>query len=120
MTKYEMIEDALSETDVCDLVYLWNHFCNEYGYDEDVIFDMYDFDEYCKTWSPSQIVSNLNDFNYNDGYFTDGIYGLKSFDSPDEIITFPDLINWIIDDDFGGCVAEIEDVLNSEEYENAA
>lgn len=110
----EALEEALNYIDEAELVSLWNEYCYAINDFESAIHDMGSFDDYCCDFSPSDIVKNLADeFNINDTYFIDGVYGFESFNCPGMNIDFFELACWLADQkDAYECSAfsEIEEV----------
>ena len=120
MDKYERMDDLLQSLDESDIVTVWNEFCSSCSYMEDYIYPMYELDTFFQGCLFSDALNRIDtdDFNLNDDYFVDGIYGVKSVDYLDDIIIYTDLADWIVDNDEDCMVAEIRLLLDEFEDED--
>lgn len=66
-----------------ELVSVWNEYCLKNKYQDDYIYQMYEFDEEYEGCTPTQIVKTLvDDFDINQDFFRYTQYGTKSFSDP--------------------------------------
>lgn len=84
MTRYEKIKNALDEMSTPDIIDLQNNYCEETNNLDDIIYQMYDFDELMRGQAPWEIVRCAyfgKHFNPCDDYFRfNGYANLESFD----------------------------------------
>ena len=100
--EYENLEDAVK--DVFDSlsenekVILWNEFCEDEKYYDDRIYDMDELDYIYSDSTPSEILelARGNDFNPNDSYFRETVFGIESTDRPDDWIEYSDMEDWLL------------------------
>ena len=101
---------------------LWNEYCYDNRYDEDVLHDMDELDEALSTFSPTEIIDFVEGENFDtcDDWFTfDGYGSLKSYRYADEIIDFEVLADYVINEgeklryEYG----TVEDILSNLEEE---
>lgn len=113
--KREKLQEIIDNADENDIITWWNDHCD---CDTDCIYYMDELDGYfdgrnCK--SPTDIIDSLDsDFSTSDYYFTEGDYGLKSFDDIYDVVDDDDLIDYMLeaDEDFGN--DDIRDILDEE------
>lgn len=82
-----------------DIVNLWNEYCEDNRYYDDMIYDVCCIDDMTSGLSPLEILDRYGDVNTNDCYFVETIYGAKSFDYYDDgnsPVYLDDLVDWII------------------------
>ena len=96
-----------------DLVSVHNHYCEENGYYDDEIHNMYELEEYIYGIEPMRLLYMVdgNDFRTNHAYFKADYDNLCSFEewNAKEEIDIPSLAKWIL---------ESEDDCNCEEISN--
>ena len=113
--KREKLQAIIDNADDNDIITWWNDHCD---CDTNTIYYMDELDDYfigrnCK--SATGIIDSLDSgFSTSDYYFTDGIYGLESFDDIYDVVDDDDLIDYMleIDEDFGN--DDIRDILDEE------
>lgn len=82
VTRFDKIKGILEGMDFCELIEVWNSFCDETR-NEAQVFSMKEFDELMERSKPWEIVRSafFGDFNPTHDYFTFNGYGnLTSFD----------------------------------------
>lgn len=68
--EYETLQELLeNEYSSYGIIQLWNTFSMNEGYDDQIIYHMSEFEEVCGD-SFKEIYPSLDEFNYNDKYFT--------------------------------------------------
>lgn len=68
--EYETLQELLAnEYSSYGIIQLWNTFSMNESYDDQVIYHMSEFEEVCGD-SFKEIYPSLDEFNYNDKYFT--------------------------------------------------
>lgn len=122
-TRYDEILRALEE-DVAEweLVSVYNEYCEANNYYEERIYSMDEIDDLLCGLKPSEVLNAVGeDFNLNDKYFKENIYGLESSDYPeDDWIDKEEIAKYVDDnDDYLYCTAlkEILDYWEDEEDE---
>lgn len=102
-----------------DLIIAWNTRCQKLGYDEYMIFQMPEFDEFFCGCKPLEILDKVDDgFNPNDEYFiynghTGRYKSLDSFDGEDSPFDKSELIEFIVEYEGFGFPAYITTIDNS-------
>lgn len=92
---YEIIERALDITTAGELVDIWNGYCLENRYTDQIIETMDRFDEIADGLTPTEILEKFRDIDPNDPYFVLTIYGGESFTDPAGYIYLSDLVDHI-------------------------
>lgn len=108
----ELIEEVVNDLDEYTTLAVWNAYCNHNYYDEDRIYDMYDFDDMASGYSPSELVENLNEFSTLDDYFVIGIYGFHSFSDIYDIVDDSTIVDFLLNDIY---MRDYEDYENDED-----
>lgn len=92
----DLIDEVLTSLGNNDLVCLWNEYCDKNNYMDDHIFSMSELEEYLDlkgTTAYEVITGNVVDpdgFCYQEDWFIDSIYGLRSIDSPWDLVDLED------------------------------
>lgn len=111
--KEELKETIKNLTD-WEVIDVWNEYCQENYYEDEIIFAMAEFDDIVSDMPPIEILKRFGDMDTNDDYFINefGIYG-KSFTNPYEVICLDDLVDYITKT-FNDCYSmEIQEVLEN-------
>lgn len=91
-----LIDEVLTSLDNDDLVCLWNEYCDKDNYMDDHIFSMSEIEEYLDlkgTTAYDVIKGGVVDsdcFSWCEAWFIDSIYGLRSSDSPWDLVDLED------------------------------
>ena len=124
MSKEERIKACLEDMSDTDLIGIYNEYCQENCYSEEEFFSMDMFDELNYGRKPLEIAEYVRDcdFNPNDDYFRDGIFGPTSYSTyecADEIRTneLKELAEYIIDNDESFYNSDIRDALYEDDDE---
>lgn len=117
MDMREKLQECIENMTDSELFEVWNGYCLNNHYDDDLLISMADFDERLEGESPSEIIGLItdNDFNVNDDYFKHTIYGLESFNTVSDAVYIDDLINYIIRTEESFNNSDIQDILSEEE-----
>lgn len=114
----EGVLDDLSEDIIVDI---WNEYCENNGYSDDMIYYVADLDELV-TGTASEVLNaiDIEAFNMNDEYMYCTIYGWRSFSymSEDNPIYISDLACWIYDEEEDCDIDEIEELFERWEEED--
>lgn len=92
----DLMNEVLDSLDNDDLVSLWNDYCEKNNYMDDHIFSMPELEEYLEikgTTAYDVIKGGVVDpdcFCYQEDWFIDSIYGLRSSDSPWDLVDLED------------------------------
>lgn len=92
----DLIDDILNDLSNSDIVQLWNEYCDKNDYMEEFIFSMNELEDYLETFEKTAydvITGNVIDpdcFCYQEDWFIESIWGLKSSDSPWDLVDFDD------------------------------
>lgn len=123
-TRYDEILRVLEE-DLADweLVSVYNEYCEAKNCNEERIYSMDEFDVLLCGLKPSEVLNSVTeDFNLNDKYFKDSLYGLESSDNPEaDWIDKEEIAEYVDDnDDYLFCTAlkEVLDYWEDEEDED--
>ena len=97
------------------LVDLHNEWCEQNRYYEDRIYPMYELDDYIGDLSQYTLGDlfgrfQMDDFDFDHGYFHDTIYGIESTDSPEYY--------WIDKDELIRYILKHEDCLGNKDVED--
>ena len=121
MTRNEKIIAALEEMDGAHLVWIHREYCDAVNAYDDVIYNMYDFDEIMNGQTPEWIANRIyfGDYNPNAEYFTFNGYGnvesifkyqLTDYIDIEEIAAYiDDNDNALYDDEIQEILDEIEE-----------
>lgn len=102
----EKLYDILNEMND-NIVSVWNEYCYNTNYYDDVIEFMDCLDDFFCDMSATEILEHIDrDFSVRDYYFRNTIYGLESFRDPYEVVDVGALADYILDN---------EETLNSDE-----
>lgn len=91
-----LIDNVLSDLNDDILANLWNDWADKKGYSEEHIFCMSELEDYLMmtdTTAYDVIVGDVIDFDcfsHREDYFIDSMYGLRSSDSPWDLVDFDD------------------------------
>lgn len=121
MSKEDFIREVVDEMRGSDLVSLNNEYCNETDYMDDYIEYMDMFDDIVGGYTPTEIAGLVADtgFSVNDNYFKFTIYGIESFDFPEDYIDIDAIVDYICENDNDLGDSDIRDALDEwEENEN--
>lgn len=117
----EKIKAIIEEMDDGDKIALWNESCREYGYPDDEIYSMDEFNDIMEDYLPFDIVQKIyygGNFNPNSAYFYfNGYANLVSLDYPDvekSPFCIDDLVDRIVRNENAFGNDEIAAVLNGE------
>ena len=92
----DLINDILNNLDNDDLVCLWNEYCDKANYPDDHIYSMSELEGYLMMTDVTAydvITGNVVDpdcFSHCEAWFIDSIYGLRSSDSPWDLVDLED------------------------------
>lgn len=121
--KESRIEEILEGLSYEEIVDVWNAYCEDANYWDDVIRPMYMLDEELEGKTPMEVLEMFNgcDFNTNDSWYWYNGYGNpESSDNPFDHVSIFDLSRYSVshEEDFG--ILEILEVLEeSEESEES-
>ena len=123
MNREERLQNIIDNTNEQYVLSWWNEMTIGIGDMERHIYCMYEFNECFDGLNPLKIaefVSEATHFSPFDEYWTDGFYGLESFDDLYDIMDDDELIDYMIDndEDFGDDrIRDVLDDLDDEEVE---
>lgn len=92
----DLIEEILTDMDDDKLVTLWNTFCDKSNYPEEHVYLMGELEDYLMMTDTSAydvIIGDVVDFecfSCGEDYFIDSLYGLRSGNSPWDLVDFDD------------------------------
>lgn len=92
----DLLDEVLDSLNNDDLVSLWNDFCETQGYIEEHIYSMSELEEYLEitgTTAYDVITGNVVDpdcFSHCEAWFIDSVWGLRSSDSPWDLVDLED------------------------------
>lgn len=92
----DLINEILIDLDNDELVELWNEQCDKADYPDEHIYSMSELEEYLEikgTTAYEVITGNVVDpdcFSWCEAWFIDSIRGLRSSDSPWDLVDFDD------------------------------
>ena len=92
----DLLHSILVNMDDSDLVNIWNEFCQDQGYIEESIYSMDILEEYLEIRGATAyevITGNIVDsdcFCYQEKWFIESFYGLRSSDSAWDLVFFED------------------------------
>lgn len=114
----EKIKSYIDDLHTHDLLVLWNSYCYEVHCYENEIHFMDELNDYLYGMKPLDIISSVGkDFDVNNDYFRDGVYGLESFDYARREMDVDELVEYIIDYHFYGDDDELKEILDSDDDE---
>lgn len=121
MTRFERINERLENMDTDELLAVYNEYCQRNNYYDDEIFEMCEINNFL-SGTAEEILNGIvaDSFNINNNYFRVTIYGIESFDYPDDYIHTEDIARYIdrTENDFGDSdIAEILDEYEEESEE---
>lgn len=108
-----------TEWDECDFITAWNTRCEKLGYDENMIFQMPEFDEFFCGCKPLEIFERVDaGFNPYDEYFvynghTGRYKSLDSFDDEDSPFNKSELLGFIVNNEGFGFPSYMATIDNS-------
>lgn len=109
-----------AEWDKFDFIIAWNTRCEKQGYDEYMIFQMPEFDEFFCGCKPLEILDKVDDgFNPNDEYFvynghTGRYKSLDSFDDEKSPFDRSELIEFIVENEGFGFPTYMRTIENDD------
>lgn len=112
--KREKLQEIIDNLDETVIITMWNDICA----DSDIIYYMDELDGFFNKRgykSATSIIDSLDDdFSTEDYYFSDGNWGIKSYDDIYDVVDDDDLIDYMleVDEDFGN--DDIRDILDEE------
>lgn len=103
----DLLRDCLNNMDDYDLKEVWNTYCSSYGYSENHVYSMDEFDDEFCDYSPSEIAQMVQDGNYSSwaDWFTNDC-GLNCSCNLDELVEIDDLVECIMSDNT--CLGNME------------
>jgi len=122
MTKRDKIYDYLEGLSRNDLVAIYNQYCEEANYTDDLIEDNgQGFIEtyYSDVWSLACQLDGNNNYSIRDDYVRfDGLGNLESTDTPEDWIDLDEIAEYSVENDeyFGD--TEIKEILEEEESDD--
>lgn len=121
----EKVINVLEALDDDSTVDMWNQYCSEVNYDDDVIYslDEWTINDMCYMKKPWDILRCLDGaFNINDDWFYYNGYGnIVSTDDIFDMVELGDLADYIIDEENDLGNSDIKDILEEakeDEYED--
>lgn len=110
----ETLQDEISES---ELMYIWNQYCEEVKYDDDMVYYMYELDDFWSGRSPLAIIRDTqnNEFDANDEFFRFRWFGLDSSSDLFDFVEFDDLANYIYDNRTSLNNKDIQSILDEVE-----
>lgn len=120
MYDLEKVKDAIDDLTGCDTVALWNEYCEASNYYEDMI-EYNNIDELCCGLCPSDVINSidLDEYNPNDDFVVNSIYGWRSFDyADDEKSPFDinELAKYIVDNEETFGYLDEDDITDYDHY----
>lgn len=88
----DLVDEVLYDLNDKDIVKLWNEYCDKNDYNDDNIFSMCELVDYLElkgTTAYEVITGNVVDFDcfcYQEDWFIDSMWGLRSSDSPWDLV----------------------------------
>ena len=88
----DLVDEVLYNLDDDTIVNLWNEYCDKHNYIDDHIFSKSELEGYLElrgTTAYEVITGNVVDadcFNYQENWFIDSMWGLRSSDSPWDLV----------------------------------
>lgn len=122
MTKHELIIETLENMNDDDLIAVWNEYSeNIYDY-ESRIYYMSDLNDLFYGLSATDILDAIyrNEFDMRDDFFHETAYGIASIECPRDYIYFDDIASYMIDYGASFYNDDLNELIESEEYANAA
>ena len=121
MTNFERINEILENMDTAELLAVHNEYCQRNNYYDDEIFEMWEINDFL-SGTAEEILNGIvpDSFNINNNYFRVTIYGIESFDYPDDYICIEDIARYIdrTENNLGNSdIAEILDEYEEESEE---
>lgn len=121
MNRYEVddvvikaMTDYLENLDQDDLIAVWNEYTEDSCHNEDRIYPMWELDELMSGLNFSEALSKIDtdNFDFNDEFLYDSIYGLRSTGDLDDVIEIDYIIDHVIyeDGDFREWYPELKKV----------
>ena len=92
----DLLDEVLSHMDDTDIVPIWNDYCDKANYPDDHIFSMDFLEEYLTMTDKTAydvIVGDVIDFDcfcYQEYWFIESCYGLRSSNDPWDLVDFDD------------------------------
>lgn len=117
------ITEYLEGLCVSELLPIHSEFCSAANYYDNEVFSMDDFEEIVSGWKPLELAQRIfyGDFNPNRDYFYFNGYGnLVSTNYPADLISIPDIVSYIIENDdelYDDEIREMLDEYNESEEE---
>ena len=115
------VQEIIEDEDDEKVVEMWNDYCDATRNDDDRLYPMWELDELYGGMKLSDFLCHIDDdFNINDAYFKEGVYGLESVRYVSDAIDYCDLANWLLrhEEDYGiSALEDLYDMYNTEEDE---
>lgn len=112
----ESLEDRLNECienmDDYDLKEMWNTYCHSYGYSEQKVYAMDEFDDVFESESPSTIAKLVYDGDYSswaDWFTYDGV--IYCFCNLDDFVNIDDIVTCILEEHTSLGNSEVKDII---------
>lgn len=92
----DLVDEVLYDLKDKYIVDLWNEYCDKNDYNDENIFSMYELADYLElkgTTAYEVITGNVVDFDcfcYQEDWFIDSMWGLRSSDSPWDLVDIGD------------------------------
>lgn len=112
---YDEIHGIIDGMDGNSQVYLWNEYCSEVGYDDDMLYSMDDLDELLSGAKPWDVLrmAFYGDFKPVDDFWRfDGYGNLESFSYVSDFVDVDDITSFILDENNPLGNNEIEAILD--------
>ena len=114
--KRDIVEGAVDNLSECELLNVWNDYCDYSNYYDDIVYYVSDLDELCYGMKPTEIISRYGDLDGFE-YFKDGVY-TEGSNSLLDLIDYGALIDYIIDNEEDFDNSDIANALEEIEEEN--
>ena len=122
MEKRKKLVDYINSMKTEEIVELHNRYCEAAGYEDDIVYSMYELDEILEGRTPTDILSRgfYGDFRPQHDFFWFNGYG--NLESADYIADMPifaiDIANYILSEEDSLGNDEIKEILDEEDKDN--
>lgn len=114
--KRDIVEGAVDNLSECELLGIWNDYCDYSNYCDDRVYYVDELDELCYSMKPTEIISRYGELDGFE-YFKDGVY-VEGSNSLLDLIDYGALIDYIIDNEEDFDNSDIADALEEIEEED--
>jgi hypothetical protein len=114
--KRDIVEGAVDNLSECELLGIWNDYCDYNNYCDDRVYYVDELDELCYSMKPTEIISRYGELDGFE-YFKDGVY-VEGSNSLLDLIDYGALIDYIIDNEEDFDNSDIADALEEIEEED--